>query len=242
MTAKNSRSGPAPSTRAASYRLCGIFCTPAMKSTSARPDITHVPTKPTAGSAQVKSPSHGRASEPSPTARSARFSDPSAARRSSARSPRRRPSGSPAAGRAPSGSTAWPRIRARESAPTSTSPRRDRDDRVEDDQNERVHEGAAQQLGVCDDLAVVVEPDPGRRRQPVPLVQREPDRVPERGEHERGVDAERRQQIEVGDPPRLARRIARSDRGCRGASRPRQPGGVRSRLAGSAAQPLWNFE
>jgi hypothetical protein len=37
VTAKNSRTGPAPSTREASYNDRGIFCTPAMNSTKQSP-------------------------------------------------------------------------------------------------------------------------------------------------------------------------------------------------------------
>ena len=37
VTARNSRNGPAPSTRAASYSDVGIFCTPAVSSTIASP-------------------------------------------------------------------------------------------------------------------------------------------------------------------------------------------------------------
>jgi hypothetical protein len=47
-----------------------------MKRTSARPDITQVPTTPTAGSASVKSPSHGRSSDPRPTAPRNSFREP----------------------------------------------------------------------------------------------------------------------------------------------------------------------
>ena len=68
-------------------------------------------------------------------------------------------------------------------------------------------EGRAQRPAL-DDLAVVVQPDPRRRRQAVPLVQREPDRVAEWKEDERRVDGEGRQDVEVADPPRLARRPA----------------------------------
>ena len=79
VTAKNSRTAPAPSTRAASYSDVGIFCTPAMKSTMHSPNVTQLPIAPIDGSAHVKSPSHGRASEPSPTSSSARLSGPSLA-------------------------------------------------------------------------------------------------------------------------------------------------------------------
>ena len=76
MTAKNSRNAPAPSTRAASYSSSGIFCTPATKSTMQSPNVTHVPMTPIDGSAHVKSPSHGRTSDPSPSRSSRRLSGP----------------------------------------------------------------------------------------------------------------------------------------------------------------------
>ena len=58
-------------------------------------------------------------------------------------------------------------------------------------------------------LAVVVERRPTRPAvSPSQVEQREPDRVPERREHERRVDREPGQQVEVGDPPGLARRPA----------------------------------
>ena len=80
---------------------------------------------------------------------------------------------------------------------------------------------------------VVVEPDPGLRRQPVPLVEREPDRVPERREHERGVDRERRQQVEVADPPRRAGRLDAV-----AASRRRSRAGLRSARAAEAGSVI----
>ena len=61
VTAKNSRTAPAPSTRAASYSDVGIFWMPARNSTMHRPNVTHVPIEPTARSAQSKSPSQPRA-------------------------------------------------------------------------------------------------------------------------------------------------------------------------------------
>ena len=61
MTAKNSRTAPAPSTRAASYSEVGIFWTPATNSTMQRPNVTQVPIEPMARSAQSKSPSQPRA-------------------------------------------------------------------------------------------------------------------------------------------------------------------------------------
>ena len=50
-----------------------------MKSTMHSPNVTQLPIAPIDGSAQVKSPSHGRVSEPSPTSSSARLSGPSLA-------------------------------------------------------------------------------------------------------------------------------------------------------------------
>ena len=64
VTARNSRNGPAPSTRAASYSDVGIFCTPAVNSTIASPKYSHVPTNPTDGSASEKSPNHDFPSMP----------------------------------------------------------------------------------------------------------------------------------------------------------------------------------
>ena len=50
-----------------------------MKSTMHSPNVTQLPMAPIEGSAHVKSPSQGRASEPSPTSSSARLSGPSPA-------------------------------------------------------------------------------------------------------------------------------------------------------------------
>ena len=76
VTAKNSRTGPAPSIRAASYSDCGIFCTPAVNSTIASPYITQIPISPTDGSASVNEPSQFCASPPSPIARSVSLRSP----------------------------------------------------------------------------------------------------------------------------------------------------------------------
>ena len=54
----------------ASYSSTGIFCAPAMKSARHRPRVTHEPTSPTAGNAQLKLASHAWAWLPSPTQRS----------------------------------------------------------------------------------------------------------------------------------------------------------------------------
>jgi hypothetical protein len=96
-----------------------------------------------------------------------------------------------------------------------------------------------------EDLAIVVEADPRLRCQAVPRVKREPDRVPERGENERGVDRERREQIEVADPARRARRVdplaaATPPKPCRPPQR-KCRGGRLGALLGEA-QLLWNFE
>ena len=79
MTAKNSRTRPAPSTRAASYSEVGIFWIPARKSTRQRPNIAQVPMRPTAGSAQSKSPSQPRVMLPRPMVRRNSFSGPAGA-------------------------------------------------------------------------------------------------------------------------------------------------------------------
>src|SRR5579875_3551650 len=73
----NSANRPAPSTAAASYRLGGIFCTPAMNKTMHSPNSAQVPMRPTEGSAQVKLPSQSRANPPSPTALSRPLIGPS---------------------------------------------------------------------------------------------------------------------------------------------------------------------
>ena len=52
------------------------LCTPATKSTMQSPNVTHVPMTPIDGSAHVKSPSHGRTSEPRPTTSRNRLSGP----------------------------------------------------------------------------------------------------------------------------------------------------------------------
>jgi hypothetical protein len=68
--------------------------------------------------------------------------------------------------------------------------------------------------------------------------------VPERREHEGGVDRERRQQIEVADAPRRAGRLGAG----RSAAEPRRPpqreggGGRLGCLVGDLGQLLWNFE
>ena len=72
VTAKNSRTVPAPSTRAASYSERSIDCTPAMNSTTQRPIMIQAPTSPIAMSARSGSPSQpaSGARPPRPTARS----------------------------------------------------------------------------------------------------------------------------------------------------------------------------
>ena len=190
---------------------------------------------PTAGSARPKSPSHGRASESSPAARRARLSGPSGRvdhppdhgdddHRDDLRQEEQRPEARLAA-----------HARARERADEHER-ERDRDHRVEEDQDERVLERRAK-LAVVEDLAVVVEADPRRRRQPVPLVQREPDGVPERREHEGGVDGERRQEVEVADAPRRARRLDARPRAA-AARRPPQPSGAETGSVPCSARRL----
>ena len=53
VTAKNSRTGPAPSSRAASYSSLGMRPIPASSSTVTSPVSNQVPTTPTAGSAKA---------------------------------------------------------------------------------------------------------------------------------------------------------------------------------------------
>ncbi|MFL6014903.1 MAG: hypothetical protein ACJ74P_11580, partial [Gaiellaceae bacterium] len=74
--------------------------------------------------------------------------------------------------------------------------------------------------------------------------EREPDRVPERREDERGVDQKRRQQVEVADPARRARRLDATAVTPPKPCRPPQReccGGRLGVLLGEA-QLLWNFE
>ena len=69
VTAKNSRTAFAPSTRAASYRLEGIFRDPREERDQQNPNCPHIPNTPTAGGALLKSRAHHRGtSPPSPTA------------------------------------------------------------------------------------------------------------------------------------------------------------------------------
>ena len=70
VTARNSRIGPAPSRRAASYSAGSILLMPVTSRIVQRPSRTQAPMTPTAGSAVSKSPSQARATPPSPTARS----------------------------------------------------------------------------------------------------------------------------------------------------------------------------
>lgn len=70
VTAKNSRTGPAPSRRAASYSAGSILLIPVTSRIVQRPSSTQAPMTPTAGSAVSKSPSQARATPPRPTARS----------------------------------------------------------------------------------------------------------------------------------------------------------------------------
>ena len=79
VTVISSRIRPPPSTRAASYSELGICWIPATKSTMHRPISIHAPIIPMAGSAQVKSPSQGRASSPRPMARRDSLNGPSVA-------------------------------------------------------------------------------------------------------------------------------------------------------------------
>jgi hypothetical protein len=69
--------------------------------------------------------------------------------------------------------------------------------------------------------------------------------VSERKEHERGVDRERRQEIEVGDPSRRARRLdavssVAPPKPCRLPQR--ECCGSRLGVLLGEAQLLWNFE
>ena len=135
------------------------------------PNVTQVPMTPIDGSAQVKSPSHGRTSEPSPTRLEARLSGPlasytqtnawaittpaiSCGRKSVVRKKRK------------------PRILVRVSAAVRSEADDHGDHGVERDQHRRVDERGQQHV-VADRLAVVREPDPGLRRQPVPGEERE---------------------------------------------------------------------
>ena len=105
-------------------------------------------------------------------------------------------------------------------------------------------EGRAELL-VVEDLAVVVEADPGRRGEAVPFVQREPDGVTERNEDERGVDGERGEDVEVADPARRARCLDAARGAPRETARPPQREGCGGRfraLVVETTQLLWNFE
>ncbi len=71
-----SRQKPAPSMRAASYRVVGIFCTPARNSTMHSPNSIQVPIQPIEVRAQSKFAIHACSNRPRPTAPSALLSGP----------------------------------------------------------------------------------------------------------------------------------------------------------------------
>ena len=68
---KNSRTGPAPSSRAASYSAGSILLMPVSSSSVHRPSRTQAPITPTAGSAVSKSPSQARVDAAEPDRRAA---------------------------------------------------------------------------------------------------------------------------------------------------------------------------
>ena len=74
--AKNSFTGPAPSSRAASNSSAGMRLIPDSISSITSPISTQVPMKPTDASAVPGSPSQPRVRPPSPTASSTWFSGP----------------------------------------------------------------------------------------------------------------------------------------------------------------------
>ena len=65
---KNSRIGPAPSSWDASYSAGSILLMPTSSRTVQNPSSTQTPMTPTAGRAELKSPSQARAKLPRPTA------------------------------------------------------------------------------------------------------------------------------------------------------------------------------
>src|SRR5690606_19666899 len=116
---------------------------------------------------------------------------------------------------------------AEEAEPTDLRPDEDRgedepdaqrQDREEEDEDEGVPEGLAEPL-VGEDVDVVVEPDEGREREPVPVVERDLRGPGERVEEEERIDDERRREEEVGgeaeatQPPR-ATLAGRPREGC----------------------------
>ena len=105
---------------------------------------------------------------------------------------------------------------AEEAQPADLGPVEDRGERqaddqghhgVEDHEHQRVPERRPQPR-VAHDVGVVAQPHPRAEGQAVPAVEGELDRAGQGVEQERGVDQERRQQVEVGDPARLTGRAA----------------------------------
>ena len=80
--------------------------------------------------------------------------------------------------------------------------------------------------GSLQDLVVVVEPDPRPDGQAVPLEERQPGRVEQRPEREQQVEDERRRQVQVRDPARLAGRAGADPRRGAAGRRVRRRGSV----------------
>ena len=157
-------------------------CAPARKSTRQRPNVIHVPIRPTAGSAHSKSPSHDFVTKPRPIVRRNSLSgpdgvvDPHERLRHDDRRDRLRHEQH----RAEEHEAAHPEAGQQR---RQEEPDRDREDRVEEDQLDRVLERAAD-LGRVVQLAIVVDPDPLLRRDAVPFVEGQPHRLQEREERE----------------------------------------------------------
>ncbi len=144
--------------------------------------MIHVPIRPTAGSAQLKSPSQVLASVAEPdlaqelVQRARRVVDPRERLRDDHGGDRLRHEQDGAEEEEAA------HLEAREER-RQEEPDHDREDRVEEDQLDRVLEGAVD-LGRVPELAVVVEADPLLRREAVPFVERQPDGLQQREERE----------------------------------------------------------
>ncbi len=170
-----------------------------------RPNVIHVPIRPTAGSAHSKSSrassapwSRGRSCLRNSLSGPCGRVDPHERLRDDDRRDRLRHEQHRAE------EQEAPHAEARQER-RQEQPDHDREDRVVQDQLDRVPERLVD-LGRVPQLAIVAEADPLLRREPVPVVERQPHRLQQREEREDQVEREPRQDVQVRDVAGLARR------------------------------------